>query len=176
MLKAGIPAEMRHYMPGWAEIGLNAPAFRFTLAAALASGIVAGLAPALRSLRVDLTESLKDGGHGQSAARGRSRWRAVLVAAEIAMATLLLVSSALMVRGFRALAGGGAQLRPANMLTMRIAIGGEKYRESHEVASFYRELLERAAAIPGVQSAVAATGLPYSRRYPTGAFSIAGRE
>jgi putative ABC transport system permease protein len=125
---------------------------------------------------VDLTESLKDGGHGQSAARGRSRWRAVLVAAEIAMATLLLVSSALMVRGFRALAGGGAQLRPANMLTMRIAIGGEKYRESHEVASFYRELLERAAAIPGVQSAVAATGLPYSRRYPTGAFSIAGRE
>jgi putative ABC transport system permease protein len=59
---------------------------------------------------------------------------------------------------------------------MRIAIGAEKYPESHQVANFYRELLERAAAIPGVQSAVAATGLPYSRRYPTGRFSIEGRE
>jgi len=176
MLKAGIPVEMRHYMPGWAEIGLNAQAFRFTLAAALASGIVAGLAPALRSLRVDLTESLKEGGQGSTAGRGRSRWRAVLVAAEIAMATVLLVSSVLMVRGFRALARGGAQVRPAAMLTMRIAISGKKYQESYEVANFYQELLARAAAIPGVQSAVAATGLPYSRRYPSGLFSIEGRE
>lgn len=176
MLKAGIPAEMRHYMPGWTEIGLNGQAFRFTLAMALASGIVAGLAPSLRSLQVDLTESLKEGSHGSSAGRGRSRWRAVLVAAQIAMATVLLVSSVLMVRGFRAMAGGGAQLRPAAMLTMRIAIGAEKYPESYQVANFYHELLERAAAIPGVQSAVAATGLPYSRRYPSGRFSIEGRE
>ena len=80
ILKAGIPAEMRHYLPGWAEIGLNAPAFRFMLAMALASGIAAGLAPALRSLRVELTESLKEGGHGSSGARakpvaGVSWWR-----------------------------------------------------------------------------------------------------
>ena len=175
LFKAGIPAEMRHYMPGWAEIGLNGQAFRFTLAAALASGIVAGLAPALRCLRVDLTESLKEGSLGSSAGRGRSRWRAVLVAGEIAMATLLLVGSVLMVRGFRALVAGGAQLRPDAMLTMRLAISGAKYRESYQVANFYREVLERAAAIPGVQSAVAATGLPYSRRYPTGRFSIEGR-
>jgi putative ABC transport system permease protein len=59
---------------------------------------------------------------------------------------------------------------------MRIAIGGDQYRESHQVTSFYSELLERAAAIPGVQSAVAATGLPYSRRYPSGKFSIQGRQ
>jgi putative ABC transport system permease protein len=176
ILKAGIPAEMRHYMPGWAEIGLNGQAFRFTLAMALGSGIVAGLAPALRSLRVDLTESLKEAGQGSSAGRGRSRWRALLVGAEIAMATVLLVSSVLMVSGFRAMAGSGALFDPASVLTMRIAIGAEKYPESHQVANFYRELLERAAAIPGVQSAVAATGLPYSRRYPTGRFSIEGRE
>jgi putative ABC transport system permease protein len=176
LCKTGIPAEMRHYIPGWAEIGLNAQAFRFTLAAAVASGIIAGLPPALRSLRVDLTESLKEGGHGSSAGRGRSRWRAVLVAAQVAMATVLLVSSVLIVHGFRALATGGAELRPAAMLTMRVAISGEKYRESHQVTNFYRELLERAEAIPGVQSAVVATGLPYSRRYPSGAFSIEGRE
>jgi putative ABC transport system permease protein len=176
MLRAAFPAELRHYVPGWAEIGLNAEALRFTLAVALASGIVAGLAPALRSLRVDLTESLKEGGHGSSGGRGRSRWRGVLVTAEIAMATMLLVSSVLMVRGFRALANGGAKLRPAAVLTMRLAIGGERFRESRQVAGFYRELLERAAAIPGVQSAVAATGLPYSRRYPSGTFSIEGRD
>ncbi len=175
LFKAGIPAEMRHYMPGWAEIGLNGQALRFTLAAALASGIVAGLAPALRCLRVNLTESLKEGSHG-SAGRGRNRWRAVLVAGEIAMATVLLVGSVLMVRGFRALVAGGTQLRPAGILTMRVAISSATYPESYQVANFYRELLERAAAIPGVQSAVAATGLPYSRRYPKGRFSIEGRE
>src|ERR1039457_5164361 len=76
--------------------------------------------------------------HGSTAGRGRSRWRAVLVAAEIAMATVLLVSSVLMVRGFRALARGGAQVRPAAMLTMRIAISGEKYQESYQVANFYQ--------------------------------------
>jgi putative ABC transport system permease protein len=176
MLKAGIPAEMRHYMPGWADIGLNGNALRFTLALSLASGIIAGLAPALRSLKVDLTESLKDGSHGGSAGRRRGSWRAVLVAAQIAMATLLLVSSVLMVRGFRALTAGGAELHPAAMLTMRIAIGDEKYHQNYQVANFYRELLERVAAIPGVQSAVAATGLPYSRRNSSVAFSIPGRE
>lgn len=176
LFKAGIPAEMRHYMPGWPEIGLNGQALRFSLAAALVSAIVAGLAPALRCLRVDLKEALREGAHGSSAGLGRTRWRAVLVAAQIAMATVLLVGSVLMVRGFRALVAGGAQFQPARMLTVRLALSGARYTEPYHVANFYRELLERAAAIPGVQSAVAATGLPYSRRYPSGRFSIEGRE
>jgi hypothetical protein len=92
------------------------------------------------------------------------------------MATVLLVGSILMVRGFRALIAGGAMLRPAGMLTMRLALSSAKYTEPRQVANFYREFLERAAAIPGVQSAVAASGLPYSRHYPSGRFSIEGRE
>ncbi len=176
IFKVGIPEEMRHYIPGWSGIGLNAQAFRFTAAAAIASGILAGLAPALHSLRVDLTESLKQGGHGASGGRLRSRWRGVLVAGEIGMATVLLVGSALMVHGFRSLVTGGNELRPASMLTMRLALSASKYPESFQVRRFYQDLLERAAAIPGVQSAVAATGLSYSRRYPSGRFEIEGRE
>ena len=176
LFKTGIPAEMRHYIPGWAEIGLSARAFRFTLAAAVASAIVAGLAPALRCLRVDLTESLKEGGHGSTASRGRSRWRGVLVAGQIAIATVLLVGSVLMVRGFRGLVAAGVELRPASMLTMRLGVSPEKYPEPYQVAAFYRDVLDRAAAIPEVRSAVAATGLPYSRRYSTAPFSIEGRE
>jgi putative ABC transport system permease protein len=175
VLKAGVPAEMRHYMAGWEDIGLSGHALGFALAAALGSGIVAGAAPALRCLKVNLTDSLKEGGPGLSAV-GRSRWRSVLVAGEIALATVLLTGSVLMVRGFRALAAGGTELHPTTILTMRLALGGTRYRESHQVANFYRELLARAAAIPGVRSAVAATGLPYSRRYPIGRFAIEGRE
>ena len=175
VLKAGVPFEMRHYMAGWDDIGLNGHALGFTLAAALASGIVAGMAPALRCLKVDLTEALKEGGHG-SAGRGPGRWRAVLVAGEIALATVLLTGAVLMVRGFRTLVAGGSELRPSTMLTMRLALSGTKYRENFQVASFYRVLLERAGGIPGVQSAIAATGLPYSRRYPVGRFVIEGRE
>lgn len=176
VLKSGIPLEMRQYMAGWEDIGLNPRAFAFAAAAALASGIVAGLSPALRCLQIDLTESLKEGGNWCSAGKQKSRWRSILVAGQIAMATALLTGSVLMVRGFHSLASRGASLRPAEVLTMRLSLTGGGYQESYRVAVFYNELLARAAALPGVRSVAAASGLPYSRRYPEGHFSIEGRE
>jgi putative ABC transport system permease protein len=175
LLKAAVPAEMRHYM-AWDEIGINARALAFALAATVASGILAGLAPAWRCRRIDLVESLKEGGHGSSAGPKGTRWRSILAAGEIAAATVLLVGSVLMVHGFRGLVSASSSAEPASMLTMQLALDATRYREPHQVSAFYRELVARAAAIPGVRTAAAASGLPYSRRYPSGQFAIQGRQ
>jgi putative ABC transport system permease protein len=88
--------------------------------------------------------------------------RNVLVAAEIALAVVLLVGAGLMVRGFRNMLDYGVKMEPATLLTLRLAITDNKYREPHQVAGFYHEVLDRIGGLPGVRSAVVATALPYS--------------
>ncbi len=71
------------------------------------------------------------------------------------------------VRGFQALVGGSTSIRPATMLTLHLALTENKYPEDRQVATFYREVLERVASLPGVGSAVAVAALPYSGTGPT---------
>ena len=174
-IRAGVPAELEHYMPGLADMGLNSRALKFTLAAALLSGILAGLMPAWRCSRPNLMEPLKGGGLSLGGGPGRNRLRSVLVAGEMALAVVLLVGAGLMVRGFQALVSGSTKLQPATMLTLHLSLTQNKYREDRQVAGFYREVLERIAALPGVRSAVAVTALPYSRHWSMLPVTIEGR-
>jgi putative ABC transport system permease protein len=100
--------------------------------------------------------------------------RSALLAAEIALTVVLLVGAGLMIRGFRTLVGGKAAIDPATLLTLRVEIGDAQYRTPVEVAEFYRQALERIAALPGVQAAAAASALPYSRHAQFSAFAIRG--
>ena len=174
-IRAGVPAELERYVPGLARLGLNRHVLEFTLTATLLSGILAGLLPAWRCSRPNLMESLKDGGISFGSGPGRHRLRAVLMGGEIALAMVLLAGAGLMVRGFQTLVGGSTTLRPATMLTLRLALTENKYREDRQVAAFYREVLERLAALPGVRSAVAVTALPYSRHWSMLPVTIEGR-
>ncbi|HEY6393652.1 MAG TPA: ABC transporter permease [Bryobacteraceae bacterium] len=162
LMKAGMPPEIERYILGWKDIHLDSRALLFTLAAAILSGILAGLTPAWQCSRPNLTGALKEGGRGTSSGRGRHRLRNVLVASEIALAVVLLVGAGLMVRGFRTLLDNGVKLEPATLLTMRLAITDNKYHERHQQAGFYRDVLDRIGGIPGVRSAVVATAMPYS--------------
>jgi putative ABC transport system permease protein len=170
-----VPAELEHYMPGLAGLGLNRQVLEFTLTATLLSGILAGLLPAWRSSRPNLMEALKDGGVSFGGGRGRHRLRAVLMGGEIALAMVLLAGAGLMVRGFQTLVGGSPSVRPASMLTLHLALTENKYREDRQVAGFYGEVLARLAALPGVRSAVAVTALPYSRHRSMRPVRIEGR-
>src|SRR5205823_14324330 len=121
------------------------------LAAAVASGILAGLAPAWQCSRPNLSDSLKEGGRGGTVGKARHRLRKILVAAEIALAVVLLVGAGLMVRGFRSMVQTGRAMEPSTLLTMRLAITSTKYHEKHQVADFYRQVLERVQPLPGVR-------------------------
>jgi putative ABC transport system permease protein len=175
-MKSGMPPEVEKYIPNWHLIGLDGRALWFALAAAVLSGLVAGVAPAIQGSRANLNLALRDGGRGTSSGRGRRKLRSVLVAAEIALAVILLIGAGLMIRGFRALVAGSQQLEPNSLLTMRLAITTNKYNEERQQAEYYRLVLERAAAVPGVRSAIAASAMPYSDHSSGRFFTIEGRQ
>jgi putative ABC transport system permease protein len=170
-----MPPDVARYVSGWNEIRLDARALAMTFGISLLTGILAGLAPALESSRPNVAETLKEGGRGNSGGRGRHRLRGILVASEMALAVVLLVGAALMVRSFGAMAKSSATLEPSSLLTLRLAITEQKYKEKYEQAQFYREVLERASAVPGVRSAAAASAMPYTQHNSGRAYEIEGR-
>jgi putative ABC transport system permease protein len=175
MMRAGMPAEVQRYILGWNDIQLDGRTLLFTLAAAVASGLLAGLSPAWQCSHPNLMGSLKEGGRSASIGKAGQRLRNILVATEVALAVVLLVGASLMVRGFRSVANGGQSMEPSTLLTMRLAITENKYREKHQVAEFYRQVLDRIQALPGVRSAAAVTAIPYSDHSSGRNFTIEGR-
>jgi len=175
MIRAGMPPRIGRYIVGWQEMGIDYRTLGFMLAAAVASGILAGIAPAWQCSRPNLTQNLRDGGRGSSTGRSRRRLRSVLVGFEIALAVVLLVGASLMVRGFQSMVNTAANLDPATLLSLRLTLTETKYHEDHQVAAFYSETLRRLNALPGVKSAVAVTALPYSGHSSGANFTIEGR-
>ena len=161
-IKAGMPAEVEKYILGWKDISLDGRALAFTVLAAVAAGILAGLAPAWQCSRPNLAQALKEGGRGGSAGRERHRLRDVLVAAEIALSVVLLVGASLMVRGVSATSQDDRAFEPKTLLTFQLAITETKYREPYQEAAFYRDLLQKLRAVPGAQAVAAVSSLPHS--------------
>jgi len=175
LIRANMPPEVARYILGWGSIALDMRTLGFTVLAAIASGILAGLAPALQCSRPNLTDALKEGGRGSSVGRSRHLIRNILVASETALAVVLLVGAGLMVRGFRNQIDSGRQLEPESLLTLRLAITDNKYPEPHRRADFYREVIDRVNRLPGVQSAAVATAMPYSNHSEGRFVTIEGR-
>jgi putative ABC transport system permease protein len=175
MIRSGMPPEIARYVLGFKDIQMDGRTLLFTLAVALASGILAGLSPAWQCSQPNLTDALKEGGRSSSVGKGRQRLRGILVAAEVALAVVLLVGASLMVRGFRTLVQKGEAMEPSTLLTLRLAITDSKYHEKHQVAGFYHQVLDRIQALPGVQSAAAVSALPFSDHSSGRIYTIEGR-
>jgi len=172
---AGMPAEIAKYIPGWYDIQLDQRTLLFSLLAAVASGVIAGLVPAWQGTRSNLQEALKEGGRSASAGRARVRLRAILVGAEVALSMVLLVGASLMIRGTGALLDNSRGFEPATLLTLRLSITDNRYPKDAQRAEFYRQVTERVTAIPGVRAAFAVKAMPYSGHAYGGGFTIENR-
>jgi putative ABC transport system permease protein len=173
---ANMPAEIARLIPGWSEIHLDWRSLSYTLAIAFLAGVMAGLAPAVRGSRTDLTEALKEGGRGSTAGRSRTFFRNLLVAAQITVAMVLLIGGALIVKGFGKLVAAQESYAPHNMLTFALSLPVSRYAAAAKREFFYRQALERLAAMPGVTSAAAFTTIPLSNNGTTYTlFQIEGR-
>ena len=172
---AGMPADIARYIPGWYDIRLDQRTLLFTLLATVASGALAGLVPAWQGTRANLQEALKEGGRGASAGRGRARLRGFLVAAEIALSVVLLVGASLMIRGTGALLNNSRCFEPATLLTLRLSITENRYPKASQRAAFYRQVIERTNAVPGVRAAFAVKAMPYSGHYYGKQFTVENR-
>jgi predicted permease len=142
------------------QVGLDARVLGFTVGVVGLVGLLFGLAPALQASRPDLNDVLKEGGRGSTEGHGRNRVRAILVVSEIALSLLLLIGAGLLLKSFMTLRNVNAGFDPHNVLTMRIGLPGTRYREPQQSAAFFRELVNRTGALPGVESAGATLTLP----------------
>jgi putative ABC transport system permease protein len=158
LLVALSPAEL----PRLAEIGVDARVLAFTLSLSVLTGLVFGLAPALQASHLDLNEALKEGGRSVTGSRRTRRLRGALVVTEIALSLVLLIGAGLLINSFRNLTQVNPGFKPDHLLTMQIALPETKYplTEPHRAQAFYRQLLERMATLPGVQSVGATSSLP----------------
>ncbi len=132
-------------------LGLDPMVVAAALIASIVAGLGFGLLPALGGTRVDLNETLKEGGK-TSASRGRQRLQGTLVVAEIALALLLFVGAGLMIRSFVNLQQADLGFRPSNLLTLRIDVKGNRYKTIASQVNLTNELLERLRAVAGVKS------------------------
>jgi predicted permease len=131
------------------HIAMNLTAFAFTAALALLTGIAVGLLPALRVSNLNLSESFKENGRTSSTGAGRSLVQRVLVVSEVALALSLLVGAGLMIQSFEHLEKTPTGFNPDHLLTVRVPLMSYKYARPQS-GDFYRAVLERIQAIPGV--------------------------
>jgi putative ABC transport system permease protein len=148
-------------------IRLDATVFFFTLAISFATGILFGLAPALKAARTDVQEALKAGGRG--IASGRSFTRNALVVAEFALSMILLAGAGLLIRSFARLTHVDPGFDAAHVLTMELATGG-LFANDQKFADFNVQMLEKVRAIPGVEAAGTSHFLPLGPIIPATGF------
>ena len=163
------------YLSRPGEVGLDWRVLAFTAALSLLTGVFAGLAPALHVSRADVQETLKESGNAGSS--GRGTWmRSALAVAEVASALVLLVGAGLLVKSFMRLQQVETGLRPEGVLTMRISLPASRYDTRQKTAVFYREVLGRVEALPGVEAAGVINLLPLQRFGNNGEIQVEGRE
>ena len=156
-LVALMPQEI---IPAEAVIRLNTPVLAFTLLTAVLTALVFGLVPALKAARKDLNEPLRDSGKGISGGFRHGRLRDAVVVLEVGLSLTLLVAAGLLMRSFVALREVHLGLQPDHVLVARLPLPLERYKTADQVAGFYRPLLQRLKALPGIVEATETSTLP----------------
>ena len=159
-------------LPRVKDVALDGRVLGFTLLVTLITGIVFGLVPALQASRPNLNETLKEGGRGTTG--GHHRIRSSLVITEVAVALVLLVGAGLLIRSFIRLQQVNPGFNTKNAMSANVALPGRKYPNSDQYLSFFTQLIEKIAALPGVVAVGATQSLPIQGDYLVG-FNIQGR-
>ncbi|HEX3184589.1 MAG TPA: ABC transporter permease [Pyrinomonadaceae bacterium] len=158
-------------------VGVNLSVLLWTLGVSVLTGIIFGLAPALHISRLNLNESLKEGGKADSGqATGSRRIRSVLVVSEIALAVVLLASAGLLVRSFIRLQQVDRGFNPDNVLSMVVRLPSARYPQDPQLIQFFNQAMDRLRNLPGVRSAGMINFLPlYGGLGSNTGFKIIGR-
>jgi putative ABC transport system permease protein len=146
--------------PGLAASTLEPRVLGFTLVASLATTLLFGAAPALQGARQAASDTLKEAGRAAISGPRSLRLRGALVVSEIALAMVLLVGAGLMIRTLAELHRVALGFDPARVLTLRVTLTGERYREPQARAEFWRRVTAAVEALPSVEAASASRGLP----------------
>jgi predicted permease len=165
-------------IPRLDAIALDGTVLTFTFAVAILTGLLFGLAPALRAARVDLSSSLKAGGRSTQGEGGfgssRRRLRGVLVVAEVAISLVLLIGAGLLIRSFVRLQQVPPGFEPAGVISMRVGSTARQLRSRDEAVAYYQPINEALAAVPGVQARGFVSALPFTSSVGWGSINVEG--
>jgi predicted permease len=165
-------------IPRLEDIGINGSVLAFTFGVSLVTGILFGVAPLWRAVRVDPNISLKAGGRSGQSDGGlylrRHRLRGLLVVSELALSLMLLIGAGLLVRSFVRLQSVAPGFTTEHVLTMQIAATDPKYRDDKALANLYREIEERVAHLPGVVAEGEVSVLPLTGSVGWGSVDVEG--
>ena len=153
------------------DLGLDWRVLLFSMGVSLVAGAIFGLAPALQSTRPNLLHALKD--TSAQGGAGRTRLRSVLVVAQIAISLVVLIAAGLVVRTLQQLQTMNPGFDPQNALTMSFDLSLQGYDEPRG-QQFYRQVVERVRALPGVKSAAATSYIPLSLNYNSRGIYVEG--
>jgi putative ABC transport system permease protein len=159
-LKALVAAMPEDFIPSETVIQLNAPVLAFALGVSVLTALIFGLAPALQSSRRDVNDSLRDTGKGVTGGF-RGRWlRDAVVVGEVALSLTLLIGAGLLMRSFVALREINLGVRADHVFSTVVVLPPERYRTTEQVTNFFRPLLARLKASPGVVDAAESSAVP----------------
>jgi predicted permease len=163
-------------IPRLEEISINGAVLAFTFGMSLVTGILFGLAPAWRAVKLDLNTSLKAGGRSGQSTGGlrvtRHQLRGLLVVTELALSLMLLVGAGLLIRSFIRLQSMPPGFATEHVISMHVAANGPKYRQQKAAVQFYNEIGERIAHLPGVIAEGAISGLPLTGTVGWGSINV----
>jgi putative ABC transport system permease protein len=156
------------------QVKINAVVLGFTLGLSLLTGVIFGLAPALEATKLNLSESLKEGGKSAGGMRAR-RLRGSLVILEVALAVVLLVGAGLLIRSFARLQRVDPGFDAHGLLTMKVNLPVRKYNTDQKRIDFFRRAIAQMQSMPGVESAGAVSFLPFAAPHAGTLVEIDGR-
>ncbi|PYX34174.1 MAG: hypothetical protein DMG80_03155, partial [Acidobacteria bacterium] len=160
VLRRGIPPFIVAHVAGLKHFEIDSRVLLFTLSIAVLSGILAGLAPAIRFSRSELSDTLKENARSVSSSSGTGRLRSLLIVSEVALALVLLVGAGLMVTGFRNLLTVEMGFDRTRVLTFHIAVPGDKYQKDDQIRAYYDHVIQELQSLSGVESVACVTSLP----------------
>ena len=162
-------------IPRVEEVSVNFKALVFTVIVSLATGILFGAAPALKSSSKQLTENLKEGRRGATGGAAHQRLLNLIVAAEVALSVVLLAAAGLMVRSFISINGVAPGFNPKGVLTIGIGLTRPIYADVEQQARFYKRLTDSVSLVPGVESTAGVNRLPLLGLNSSTSFTFQGK-
>lgn len=158
-LTALLPERM---IPSVGKMSLDRRVFGFTILAAVVTGVLFSLAPAIQAASVDVNRNLKKSSLQGIKGGLRGRLRSTIVIAEVALSLLLLVGATLLIRTFVNLRNVKPGFNSSNLLTFQVSLNGQPYDTNEKTLAFYRQGLDQIKSLPGVEAAAITSNLPLS--------------
>jgi putative ABC transport system permease protein len=160
-------------LPRLDQVQLDGRVLLFTVGVALLTGIAAGLAPAYRLSKNNMHDSLKEGMRGSG--NVASRLRGLLIVSEVALSLTLLIGAGLLLRSLSRLLVVSPGFDPTNVLSMQTSVLGQRFNDNAVVRQYFADAVERLRALPGVQSAAAASQIPLAGNMDRYGFHVEGK-